>query len=49
MLACKIGSKETVELLLKYGANIMATNNLGDTAMNFAQKSGNQDVIMLCI
>jgi ankyrin repeat protein len=49
MLACNLGSKETVELLLKYGGNMLATNNLGDTAMSFAQKSGNQEVVMLCI
>jgi ankyrin repeat protein len=36
MFACKVGSKEMVELLLQYKADIKAVNNLGDTCVNLA-------------
>jgi ankyrin repeat protein len=36
MYACKAGSKEAVELLLSYKADIKAVNNLGDSCVNLA-------------
>ncbi len=36
MFACKVGSKEMVELLLSFKADIKATNSLGDSCMSFA-------------
>lgn len=36
MTACKLGNKETVELLLSTKADISAVNNLGDTCVNLA-------------
>ncbi len=49
MYACKAGSKQTVELLLHYKADIKAVNNLGDSCVNLAQKSGNADLMMLLV
>jgi ankyrin repeat protein len=41
LYACKLGSKQMVELLLSYNANIHVQNKTGDSCMSFAQKSGN--------
>jgi ankyrin repeat protein len=49
MSACKAGCKETVELLLTLKADIKAINNLGDTCVNLAQKSGNSDLMMILV
>jgi len=49
MLSCKLGSATTVDLLLKYKADIHATNNLGDSPMSFAQMSGNAEVTMAMV
>jgi len=49
MFACKVGSKEMVELLLSFKADIKATNSLGDSCMTFAQKSGNPDIMGLLV
>jgi len=49
MFACKLGSKEMVELLLQYKADIKATNKMKETCMSMAQKSGNQELIMLLV
>jgi len=49
MFACKQGSKQMVELLLSYKADIKATNGLGDTCVSFAAKSGNPEVMGLLV
>lgn len=49
MFACKAGSQEAVELLLNYKADIKAVNNLGDSCVNLAQKSGNQNIMVLLV
>lgn len=49
MLACKTGSIETVELLLKYDGNINDSNILGDTPLKLAQKYGHDDLALLLI
>ncbi len=49
MFACKNGHKGMVELLLQYKADIKAVNNLGDSCINLAQKSGNSEVMMLLV
>lgn len=49
MFACKIGSKEMVELLLGYKADIKATNALGDSCVTFASKCGNPEVMTLLV
>jgi ankyrin repeat protein len=49
MFACKVGSQEMVELLIKYKADVKAINNLGDTCVNLAQRSGNSDVMALLV
>ena len=49
MYACKTGSKASVELLLQYKAEITAVNNLGDTCINLAQKSGNSEIMMILV
>jgi ankyrin repeat protein len=49
MYACKAGSKEAVDMLLALKADIKAVNNLGDTCVNLAQKSGNSEVMMLLV
>jgi ankyrin repeat protein len=49
MYACKAGSKEAVELLLQYKADIKAINNLGDSCVNLAQKSGNAELMVLLV
>jgi ankyrin repeat protein len=49
MFACKMGSKEMVELLLSYKADIKATNSLGDSCVTLAQKCGNPDVMVLLV
>jgi ankyrin repeat protein len=49
MYACKAGSKEAVELLLQYKADIKAVNNLGDSCVNLAQKSGNAELMVLLV
>ncbi len=49
MYACKAGSKEAVELLLSYKADIKAINNLGDSCVNLAQKSGNAELMVLLV
>lgn len=49
MFACKIGSKEMVELLLSYKADIKATNSLGDSCVSFASKSGNPEIMGLLV
>ena len=36
MFACKLGSKEMVELLLQYKADINAVNNMKESCMTFA-------------
>lgn len=36
LYACKLGSKQTVELLLSYGANVSVQNKTGDSCMSFA-------------
>ena len=41
MFACKLGSKDMVELLLQYKCDINATNNMKESCMTFAQKSKN--------
>ena len=36
MYACKNGSKDIVEILLNYKADIKATNDVGDNCLNMA-------------
>ena len=36
MFACQLGSKEMVELLLHYKADLHATNNMKESCMTFA-------------
>lgn len=38
------GNKKTVDLLIKYGANVNAVNNDGDTALHFAAMNGNSEL-----
>lgn len=49
MYACKVASKEIVELLIKCQADIKAVNKVGDNAVTMAQKSGNSDIMMLLV
>ena len=36
MFACQLGSKQMVELLLQYKANVHAVNNMKETCMTLA-------------
>ncbi len=49
MYACKRGEKQAVELLLQYKADIKVVNNIGDSCVNLAQKSGNPEIMMLLV
>jgi ankyrin repeat protein len=49
MFACKNGSKEIIELLLKYKADTSAQNSLGDSCVSIATKCGNPDIMMLLV
>ena len=49
MYACKIASMEIVELLIKNKADTKVVNKVGDSAVTMAQKSGNQDIMMLLV
>jgi ankyrin repeat protein len=49
MFACKLGSKEVVELLLHYKADVKATNTLGDSCISMAQKNANPDIMVLLV
>jgi ankyrin repeat protein len=49
MYACKIASHEIVELLIKCKADIKTVNKVGDSAVTMAQKSGNQEIMMLLV
>jgi ankyrin repeat protein len=49
MFACKVGSKEMVEMLLGFKADLKATNSLGDTCVSFATKSGNPEIMALLV
>ncbi len=44
MYACKVGSKEIVEILFLSKVNIDARTSLNDTAMTIAQKAGHHEV-----
>ncbi len=49
MLAAKYGHKDVVELLINRGANIMARDNNGWTALILSAKYGHKDVVELLI
>lgn len=49
LYACKLGNRQTVQMLLKYKANVNVVNATGDSCMSFAQKSGNEEVVMMLI
>lgn len=49
MNACLKGNYEVVQKLLDVGADWKSTNALHDTCLTLAQKSGNQDIVMLLV
>ena len=41
MYACKVGSPEIVDMLIKQKADPKVVNKVGDSALTMAQRSGN--------
>ena len=48
-IAVKNGNKEIVSLLLIHGANVRATNFLGDSLIKMAQRCGHQEIVQLLV
>lgn len=47
--ACKIGTIEEIERLIKTGANVNAANDYGETALMWASLSGYTEIAKLLI
>lgn len=49
MIACKNGDLDLCKYLIKQEVDIHATNSIGDNCLGIAQRSGNQQIVMLLL